>query len=111
MQLKNFQYTAINKLSQTHIFHMKLYGEGNEKRMSGLHETSKFDEFTFNQEHPVDRGASIRISYETIKNGCGYFEDRRPASTMDPYMVTSGLFYTTVLVSDSSFERVSKTDN
>jgi len=104
-------YTAINKLSQTHAFHMKLYGKGNEKRMTGLYETSKFDEFTFNPERPVDRSASIRVGYETIKNGCGYFEDRRPASTMDPYMVTSGLFYTTVLVSDSSFERVSKNDN
>ena len=49
------------------------------------------------KERPVDRGASVRVGYETIKNGRGYFEDRRPASTMDPYLVTSKLFETTVL--------------
>ena len=27
----------------------------------------------------------------------GYFEDRRPSSNMDPYLVTSKLFETTVL--------------
>ena len=77
--------------------------------MSGLYETSN-DEFSFDPERPVDRGASI-VGYETIKNGCGYFEDRRPASTMDPYMVTSGLFYTTALFLDSSFEQVKQTIN
>jgi glutamine synthetase len=34
---------------------------------------------------------------ETVKNGCGYFEDRRPSSNCDPYLVTGMLFQTTVL--------------
>ena len=90
-------YEAIDKLSKKHEEHMEEYGDGNEKRMSGEHETSKYDEFSFNKERPVDRGASVRVGYETIKNGRGYFEDRRPASTMDPYLVTSKIFETTVL--------------
>ena len=90
-------YEAIEKLSKNHMEHMEEYGEENEKRMSGEHETSKYDEFSFNKERPVDRGASVRVGYETIKNGRGYFEDRRPASTMDPYLVTSKIFETTVL--------------
>ena len=90
-------YEAIEKLSDKHTEHMEVYGEGNDERMSGEHETSNYDEFTFNKYKPVDRGASVRVGYETIKNGKGYFEDRRPASTMDPYLVTSKMFETTVL--------------
>lgn len=36
----------------------------------------------------ANRGASIRIGRDTEKEGKGYFEDRRPASNMDPYVVT-----------------------
>ena len=38
-----------------------------------------------------DRSCSIRIPRSTIKNGCGYFEDRRPSSSADMYAVTSKL--------------------
>ena len=34
---------------------------------------------------------------DVLKKKCGYFEDRRPASNMDPYLVTSKIFETTVL--------------
>ena len=90
-------YEAIEKLSEKHMEHMDVYGEKNDERMSGEHETSKYDVFSFNKDKSVDRGASVRVGYETIKNGKGYFEDRRPASTMDPYLVTSKMFETTVL--------------
>lgn len=93
----NLIFDAIKKLSEKHTEHMKVYGNGNDRRMSGLYETSEFDKFTFNIKKPVDRGASIRIGWETIKNKKGYFEDRRPASTMDPYVVTSKMFETIVL--------------
>lgn len=36
----------------------------------------------------ANRGASIRIGRDTEKEQKGYFEDRRPASNMDPYVVT-----------------------
>ena len=38
-----------------------------------------------------NRGSSVRIPRDTEKNGCGYFEDRRPSSNMDPYLVTSSI--------------------
>lgn len=52
--------------------------------MTGLHETSSVDDFTSGI---GDRGASIRISKEVFRQKKGYFEDRRPASNMDPYQV------------------------
>ena len=85
---------AINKLSLKHDEHMKVYGEGNEERMTGKHETASYDKFTFGR---ANRGASVRIGNETIDNQKGYFEDRRPASNCDPYLVTAMIFKTTHL--------------
>lgn len=45
----------------------------------------------------ANRGASIRVGRDTEKEGKGYFEDRRPASNMDPYVVTSMIAETTIL--------------
>ena len=80
---------AIKKLEKNHDEHMKVYGADNDKRMSGQYETSSYDKFSFDFNKPVNRGASIRIGHDTIKEGRGYFEDRRPGSNIDPYIVTS----------------------
>ena len=85
---------AVDKLSLKHKEHMDVYGTGNEKRMTGVHETAKFDEFSSGV---ANRGASVRIGNETAKDKKGYFEDRRPSSNVDPYLVTSILFKTTIL--------------
>ena len=90
-------YDAIEKLRLKHTEHMEIYGKDNDKRMSGQYETAHFDYFKFNKDRSVDRGASIRVGYDTIKDGKGYFEDRRPASNMDPYLVTSKIFETTCM--------------
>jgi glutamine synthetase len=82
---------AIEKLRPKHDEHIACYGEGNDKRLTGIHETSSIDVFSYGV---ADRGASIRIPRETERLGKGYFEDRRPASTMDPYVVTSKIFDT-----------------
>jgi glutamine synthetase len=82
---------AIQKLELKHDEHMKLYGSGNELRMTGEHETSRFDKFTYGV---ANRGASIRIPNTVVKDKCGYFEDRRPSSNMDPYLVTGIIFNT-----------------
>lgn len=85
---------AIEKLSLKHDEHMKLYGSGNEERMTGAHETASFDKFS----HGIaNRGASVRIGNENYKNQKGYFEDRRPGSNCDPYLVTGIMFKTTCL--------------
>jgi len=86
-------YETIEKLSQNHLEHMNVYGKDNEKRLSGLHETSRYDEFTFDI---ANRGCSIRIGNNTLAEGKGYFEDRRPCSNCDPYLVTGMLFKTTI---------------
>ena len=83
---------AIAKMESKHREHMQAYGSGNEERMTGKHETAAFDTFS----HGIaNRGASVRIGNENYKNGKGYFEDRRPSSNCDPYLVTGTLFKTT----------------
>ena len=85
---------AISKLSKNHQEHMKVYGSGNEERMTGKHETASYNVFT---DGIANRGASVRRGNETIKNKKGYFEDRRPSANCDPYLVTSAIFKTTCL--------------
>jgi len=85
---------AIEKLGKKHEEHIQAYGEGNERRLTGAHETAAIDKFSYGV---ANRGASIRIPRTSEADGFGYFEDRRPASNMDPYVVTSKIFNTTVL--------------
>jgi glutamine synthetase len=77
-------------IKNKHTEHIKLYGEGNERRLTGKHETASMDKFTCGV---ADRGASIRIPSDVHKRDykSGYLEDRRPASNMDPYIVTSAI--------------------
>jgi glutamine synthetase len=82
---------AIKKLEGRHLEHIAVYGEDNEKRLTGRHETGAIDSFTYGV---ANRGASIRIPREVAAKGCGYFEDRRPASNADPYRVTGILMET-----------------
>ena len=76
---------AMDALSKRHDEHMKVYGEGNESRMTGAHETAAFDKFTWGV---ADRGVSVRVNRAVAEEGKGYFEDRRPASNADPYQVS-----------------------
>jgi glutamine synthetase len=85
---------AIERLSKKHKEHMQVYGKDNDKRMTGKFETASYDIFS---DGIANRCASIRRGNDTFKNEKGYFEDRRPSSNCDPYLVTSKLFETTVL--------------
>ncbi|CAM9753988.1 unnamed protein product [Discosporangium mesarthrocarpum] len=91
---------AIEKLGKRHVQHIKAYGEGNERRLTGQHETASINSFSYGV---ADRGASIRIPRAAEAEGKGYFEDRRPASNMDPYVVT-GMIYDTCCVWDGKDE-------
>ena len=42
-------------------------------------------------------GCSVRIPRDTAKNGKGYIEDRRPASNIDPYLVSAKIAETVLL--------------
>jgi glutamine synthetase len=85
---------CMKKLSAKHKEHIVLYGEGNASRLTGAHETSSIDKFDYGE---GNRGASIRIPILTLEKKKGYFEDRRPASNIDPYMSTAALVDTCVL--------------
>ncbi|CAG7882733.1 hypothetical protein BRARA_C03667 [Brassica rapa] len=85
---------AIEKLQVKHKEHIAAYGEGNERRLTGKHETADINTFSWGV---ANRGASVRVGRDTEKEGKGYFEDRRPASNMDPYVVTSMIAETTIL--------------
>jgi glutamine synthetase len=76
---------AIEKMSKRHMEHIQVYGEDNDQRLTGRHETGHIDKFSYGV---ANRGASIRIPRHVGKEGKGYFEDRRPASNIDPYQVT-----------------------
>lgn len=83
---------ACEKLGQNIDKHIAVYGADNDQRLTGLHETCSIDEFRYGVS---DRGASIRIPMGTQNDGCGYLEDRRPASNVDPYKACAALIDTT----------------
>jgi len=82
---------ACEKLSLKHKEHIEAYGSGNEDRLTGLHETCDINTFRYGV---ADRGASIRIPRQVSENGCGYLEDRRPSSNVDPYKACKMLIET-----------------
>ncbi|KAI8098825.1 uncharacterized protein BX664DRAFT_288548 [Halteromyces radiatus] len=77
---------AIERMSLRHFEHIAVYGEDNDLRLTGHHETGHIGAFSYGI---ANRGASIRIPRHVAKQGKGYMEDRRPASNVDPYRVTS----------------------
>ena len=87
---KNSQLT-IKKLEQKHYEHIKVYGEGNERRLTGKDETCDINTFRWGVS---DRGASVRVPWQVAKDGCGYLEDRRPAANCNPYLVAWRLIKT-----------------
>lgn len=102
----NFSNSAMREAGEEEIFtricenfgrnidrHIAVYGEGNDQRLTGLHETQAIDVFSYGIS---DRGASIRIPVATIQAGWkGRLEDRRTASNADPYKVAAAIIRTT----------------
>ena len=95
--------SAIEKLSKCHMKHIQAYdpnqgkvganlyqnvfkicSQDNERRLTGLHETSSIHDFSAGV---ANRGCSIRIPRDVAEQGYGYLEDRRPSSNCDPYQV------------------------
>lgn len=71
---------ACEKLGKKHKEHIAVYGIGNERRLTGKHETQSIHKFSYGV---ADRGSSIRIPRQTERAGKGWLEDRRPASNID----------------------------
>jgi glutamine synthetase len=82
---------ACEKLSKNPQEHIDVYGQDNDQRLTGEHETCSIKEFRYGVS---DRGASIRIPWQVEKDGKGYLEDRRPSSNCDPYKVSKKLIET-----------------
>lgn len=87
-----FIQQAVQELGKRHKEHIRLFGDKNEERLTGAHETANIDEFTSNV---GDRSATVRIGMKTAQEKKGYFEDRRPAGNCDPYLV-GGLIIDTI---------------
>jgi glutamine synthetase len=79
---------GIEAISQYIPEHLQAYGSGYEMRLTGHHETCRYDEFKYGVS---DRTASIRIPANVAADGCGYLEDRRPNANADPYEVATVL--------------------
>jgi glutamine synthetase len=82
-------HAAIERLRGTYLNDIKFYGTDNDERLTGKHETSSVGKFSFGV---GTRHTSIRIPNEAANNKSGYFEDRRPAASADPYLITATLF-------------------
>lgn len=98
---KGMQYIddMMVQFDKKHKLHISVYGDDNQKRLTGHHETSSCETFSYGV---ANRAASFRIP-TSVKNdnGKGYIEDRRPASNIDPYVVCALIADTSILVNDS----------
>ena len=90
----------MEKFGAKHSDHIALYGDDNQKRLTGIHETSSINSFSYGV---GNRAASFRIPTSTAHAaGKGYIEDRRPASNIDPYLVCGMLVNTGINQEDLS---------
>ncbi|MDQ1439457.1 MAG: glutamine synthetase [Acidimicrobiaceae bacterium] len=77
--------TACEALGKRADEHVANYGADIEHRLTGLHETAPWTEFSYGVSN---RGASVRIPWQVEVEQKGYIEDRRPNANCDPYVVT-----------------------
>ena len=87
----DFIIRCLDPLRSRHATHMAQYEVNNNLRMTGEHETSSFDKFTYGL---GNRGCSVRIPTQTMKDQKGYLEDRRFGANCDPYVVARLLMET-----------------
>jgi len=80
---------AVQRLEKTVRNDIPFHGQNNNERMTGQHETSSWKEFTWGI---GTRHTSVRIGNDVAKQGYGYFEDRRPGSDADPWLLSAALF-------------------
>lgn len=99
--LDKYIIPCMDKLAKRHLQHIYNYGSGNEKRLTGHHETSSMHKFSYGV---ASRKSSVRIGNETAQKKKGYFEDRRPSANMNPYLVTAMIYDTCVL--DAKFAKL-----
>jgi glutamine synthetase len=82
---------ACEALAKNAVEHIRHYGHGIENRLTGAHETQRWDTFSYGVS---DRGASVRIPWQVARDQKGYIEDRRPNANCDPYVVVRMIMQT-----------------
>lgn len=85
-------HNAIRNLEKDHPGILTYYGDGNDQRLTGEHETSSMQKFSWGV---GTRHTSVRIPNQVASNKNGYLEDRRPASNIDPYLALGKLLQAT----------------
>uniref|UniRef100_A0AC34GPZ1 Glutamine synthetase n=1 Tax=Panagrolaimus sp. ES5 TaxID=591445 RepID=A0AC34GPZ1_9BILA len=75
--------SAMKKLKRHHFEHLKLFDPNGKKN-----DTLNADKFSW---AVGDRDCWVRIPHHVETAGHGYFEDRRPPSNCDPYVVTKAI--------------------
>ena len=83
--------TVIGHMEKRIDAHLAAYGNGYEMRLTGHHETCRYDQF---KAGVSDRTASVRIPAQVATDQYGYLEDRRPNANADPYEVATVLLDT-----------------
>jgi glutamine synthetase len=92
--------TMMKKFAAKHKDHLMVYGEDNFKRLTGIHETSSMEKFSYGV---GNRASSFRIPTQVRNNnGKGYIEDRRPGSNIDPYVVSAMIADTALIPAEKS---------
>jgi len=97
---------AIKNMEPNHKRDLLLYGDDNHLRLSGKLETS--DMKTFSSGIGL-RHVSCRIPVQADADGCGYYEDRRPSSSADPYLVIATLFSSSMNIKGEKLEKLKDT--
>ena len=83
----DYIHEMMKKFEAKYALHISLYGADNHKRLTGVHETSSMHIFS---NGTGNRAASFQIPTQVIHDKVrGYIKDRRPASNIDPYVVSS----------------------
>lgn len=68
VKLPDLRFLVTSPAPQLHI---AAYGEGNERRLTGKHETSSMNDFSWGV---ANRGCSIRVGRMVPVEKCGYYE-------------------------------------
>ena len=87
-----------DQLEKDHNEYISVCGVGNERRLTGDHETCHINKF---KSGIGDRGASVRIPSVAVNGDNFYMEDRRPAANCDPYNVLFSLTKSLVAIEKS----------
>lgn len=88
----------INNMKEEHKKFIKNCGENTEARLNGENNTSNYNVFNWGIN---SNNTSIKIPIKTHLKKSGYFQDRRPSSNVDPYLIIE-LIYSSLYKEDKN---------